>query len=253
MLPLGVLMVLILWLYILVIYRPERSIIPGLRFRAAKLRLALGPMTQQEKMALFITVTAIVTMGLRQFVPSLHAVDKSAIILSATVLFFLFGILRLKDLETLPWNIVLLFGGAMSMGFCLWQTGAANWLAIQWLGYLHDASALTFIIGIAAFVLIMTNLIMNVAAITICLPVALLMAPYLGVSPELVLFASLAAAGMPFLFLIGAAPNAIAYESGQFTTAEFFRAGIPASILLIAVIAVFAWFVWPLMGMPVQA
>jgi sodium-dependent dicarboxylate transporter 2/3/5 len=250
MLPLGLLMVLVLWLYILLIYRPEREIIPGLRFRVAKLRLALGPMSGREKGALLITAVSIIIMSLRQFIPELQAIDKSAIILSSTILFFIFGILRRRDLETLPWNIVLLFGGAMSLGFCLWQTGAANWLAISWLGYLQNASALTFIVGVAAFVLLMTNLIMNVAAITICLPVALLMAPYLGVSPELVLFASLAAAGMPFLFLIGAAPNAIAYESRQFTTAEFFSAGIPASILLILAIALFAWLVWPLMGMP---
>ena len=74
--------------------------------------------------------------------------------------------------------------------------------------------------GIAFLVLIMTNLIMNVAAITIALPVALVMGPYLGVAPEIIVFASLASAGMPFLFLIGAAPNAIAYSSGQFKTSE---------------------------------
>ena len=62
-------------------------------------------------------------------------------------------------------------------------------------------------------------------------PVALVMAPYLGVAPDVILYVSLAAAGMPFLFLIGAAPNAIAYESHQFTTREFLRAGIPASLV----------------------
>jgi sodium-dependent dicarboxylate transporter 2/3/5 len=96
----------------------------------------------------------------------------------------------------------------------------------------------------------MTNLIMNVAAITICLPVALVIAPYLGVSPEVILFAALTTAGMPFLFLVGAAPNAIAYESKQFTTGEFFLAGIPASVLLMAVLALFVWLIWPMMGMP---
>jgi sodium-dependent dicarboxylate transporter 2/3/5 len=56
---------------------------------------------------------------------------------------------------------------------------------------------------------------------------------------------------MPFLFLVGAAPNAIAYSSKQFTTAEFFLAGIPASLLLIAVLALFVWLIWPAMQMPV--
>ena len=92
--------------------------------------------------------------------------------------------------------------------------------------------------GVALFVLVMTNFIMNVAAIAICLPVALVIARYLGVAGEVILFSSLVAAGMPFLLLIGAAPNAIAYGSGQFTSGEFFKAGVPASILLMVVLGV---------------
>jgi sodium-dependent dicarboxylate transporter 2/3/5 len=101
------------------------------------------------------------------------------------------------------------------------------------------------------FVLVMTNLIMNVAAIAISLPVSLIIAPYLGVAPEVILFCALVVAGMPFLFLIGAAPNAIAYESRQFTSGEFFLYGVPASVLLMLVLAVFVHVIWPAMGMPV--
>jgi sodium-dependent dicarboxylate transporter 2/3/5 len=56
---------------------------------------------------------------------------------------------------------------------------------------------------------------------------------------------------MPFLFLVGAAPNAIVYESKQFSSGEFFKAGIPASLLLMVVITVFVIFIWPVMGMEV--
>jgi len=52
---------------------------------------------------------------------------------------------------------------------------------------------------------------------------------------------------------VGAAPNAIAYESRQFTTGQFFVFGIPASILLMAVLAVFVKFIWPIMGMKIIA
>jgi sodium-dependent dicarboxylate transporter 2/3/5 len=178
-------------------------------------------------------------------------VDKSAIILLPTILLFLFKVLSLDDLEGTSWNIVFLFGGAMSIGLCLWQTGAASWLAVHWLTLFQGAHWLVFVIGIAAFVLIMTNFIMNVAAIAISMPVALVMAPYLGVAPEVILFASLVVAGMPFLLLVGAAPNAIAYASGQFTTKEFFVTGLPASALLLVVLTIFVWLIWPLMGMPV--
>jgi len=146
---------------------------------------------------------------------------------------------------------VLLFGGAMSIGFCLWETGAAKWIAVHWLAMFQGAHWFVFVMGIAFFVLVMTNFIMNVAAIAISLPVALVIAPYLGVAPEVILFASLATAGMPFLLLVGAAPNAIAYGSKQFTSGQFFVAGIPASLLLMAVLALFVLIIWPAMGMPV--
>ncbi|MBU1651119.1 anion permease, partial [bacterium] len=144
-----------------------------------------------------------------------------------------------------------LFGGAMSIGFCLWQTGAATWLAIQWLGLFENAHWFIFVQGMAIFVLVMTNLIMNVAAIAITMPIALVIAPYLGVAPEVVMFAALVTSGMPFLFLVGAAPNAIAYESKQFSSAEFLKYGIPGSILLMVVLGIFVAFIWPMMGMPV--
>ena len=181
----------------------------------------------------------------------MNVLDKNAIILVSTILFFVFRILDIKDLETVPWNIMLLFGGAMSIGFCLWETGAAEWLAINWLAIFKESHWFVFVMSIAFFILIMTNFIMNVAAIAISLPVALVVAPYLNVAPEVILFAALVTAGMPFLLLVGAAPNAIAYNSKQFTTGEFFLYGIPASIILMIVVGLAVAFIWPLMGMPI--
>jgi Na+/H+ antiporter NhaD/arsenite permease-like protein len=40
----------------------------------------------------------------------------------------------------IPWNIILLFAGAMSIGFCLWQTGAAEWMAINWLTMFKEST-----------------------------------------------------------------------------------------------------------------
>jgi sodium-dependent dicarboxylate transporter 2/3/5 len=251
MFPIGWTMVFLLWGFFLVFYRPERSTIPGLRERARALHARLGPMKRAEWLALAITFSAITVMSIRSFVPFLQPINKSAIILAATVLFFLFKILTVKDLEEIPWNIILLFGGAMSIGFCLWQTGAAEWLAIHWLALFREGHWFLFVMAVSLLVLVMTNFIMNVAAIAISLPVALIVAPYLNVAHEVILFSSLTVAGMPFLLLVGAAPNAIAYGSRQFRTGEFFLMGIPASILLMIVLGVYILVIWPLMGMPV--
>ena len=251
MLPVGLAMVFILWGFFMLVYKPEKKTIEGLRDKVKPLSDRLGRMTRTEILTLVIVFASVAILGLRSFIPALGFMHKSAVILSTTILFFMFKILTIKDLEEIPWNIILLFGGAMSIGFCLWQTGAAEWLAINWLALFKNANWFIFVMAICFFVLIMTNFIMNVAAIAISLPVALTIAPYLNVAPEVILFGSLAVAGMPFLLLVGAAPNAIAYESKQFTSAEFFKMGIPASAILIVVLGLTVLTLWPLMGMPI--
>lgn len=251
MAPIGWLMVFLLWGFFMIFMKPEKDRIPGLREKAAELNSRLGGMTRNEILAAVIVGGVIVLMSLRSFVPALGAIDKTALILCSSIAFYIFKILDLKDLEDIPWNIILLFAGAMSIGFCLWETGAAKWLAVNWLGMFEEAPGFVFIMGISFFVMMMTNFIMNVAAIAISLPVALVIAPYLGVAPEVILYSSLVVAGMPFLLLVGAAPNAIAYDSGQFTTGEFFAYGVPASILLMAVVALAVVAIWPIMGMPI--
>lgn len=251
MLPIGWLMILIIWAYISIVYKPEKKTIEGLRERVELLSERMGKFTKEETITLIIVLGAVLLLILRSFIPELKFLDKSAIMLIPTILLFLLNILKVKDLEDVPWNIILLFGGAMCIGFCLWQTGAANWLAVNWLVMFKNAPWLVFVVSIALLVLILTNFIMNVAAIAITLPISLVIGKYLGVAPEVILFASLVTAGMPFLLLIGAAPNAIAYESKQFTSGEFFRNGIIMSIILMIVLTLFVAYIWPLMGMPV--
>jgi sodium-dependent dicarboxylate transporter 2/3/5 len=253
MFPVGWLMTFVLWGFFMVFFKPEKDTIPGLREKARQLYADLGRMKSNEIIAALIVGTTILILALRElgFIPALTPVNKTAILLISTILFFITRILDIDDLEAMPWNIILLFAGAMSIGNCLWQTGAANWMAVNWLVMFQEANWFVFVMSIAFFVMMMTNFIMNVAAIAISLPVALVIAPYLGVSGQVILFSALVTAGMPFLLLVGAAPNAIAYDSGQFTTGEFFLYGIPASIILMIVTAFAVFVLWPLIGMPV--
>lgn len=253
MFPVGWLMVFLLWGFFMLMCRPEKARIEGLKERAKKMYTELGRWSRREITTVTIVFLTIFVIALKSFVPALAKLDKTAIMLCSTIAFFLLNILSLEDLEEIPWNIILLFAGAMSIGFCLWDTGAAKWLAVNWLQLFKESPGVIFILGMAFFVMVMTNFIMNVAAIAISLPVALVIAPYLGVSGEVILFSSLVTAGMPFLLLVGAAPNAIAYNSKQFTTAEFFKFGIPASILLMLVVWLSVKVIWPLMGMVTTA
>jgi sodium-dependent dicarboxylate transporter 2/3/5 len=253
MLPLGALMVFFIWLVIITCFKPERPVIDGLNDKVAVLSKELGPMSNKEKMVIAAVIGVLVLFMLKSFspVPFFKDMDRASIMLCATLFFFLSRTLTVEDMETIPWNIILLFGGAMSIGFCLYETKAAEWLAVHWLAWFQKAPWLVFVLAIAFFVLVLTNFIMNVAAIAITLPISLVIAQYLGVAPHVIFFASLATAGMPFNLLIGAAPNAIAYESKQFTAGEFFTFGWIPSIILMLLLAGFCYIIWPLQGMPV--
>ncbi len=251
MFPVGWLMVFLCWGMMMLMFKPEKAEIPGLREKAKRLYKEAGPISRDEIFVAMVVLAVIVTLSLKSFVPEMAFIDKTSVVLLSTITFFMFKILSIDDLEKIPWNIVLLFAGAMSIGFCLWETGAAKWLAINWLAMFQDSNWFIFVIGISFFVMVMTNFIMNVAAIAISLPVALVIAPYLGVAPEVVLYSALIVSACPFLLLVGAAPNAIAYNSKQFTTGQFFMTGIPASIVLMAVVALAVGILWPMMGMPI--
>ncbi len=251
MFPIGWILVFLCWGMMMIMFKPEKNVIPGLKEKAQKLYKEQGAITTEEIFVAAVVLAVIVTLSLKSFIPAMHFLDKSAVVLVSTIVFFLFKILTIKELEDIPWNIILLFAGAMSIGFCLWDTGAAKWLAINWLVMFKESTPFVFILGISFFVMVMTNFIMNVAAIAISLPVALVIAPYLGVAPEAILYSSLIVSACPFLLLVGAAPNAIAYDSNQFSTGQFFVAGIPGSIVLMALVAFAIGIVWPIMGMPI--
>jgi len=251
MFPIGWLMTFLLWGFFMLVLKPEKKVIPGLKERAKRMYKELGGWSNKEILAALIVVGTILVISGKSFIPAMTNLHKTGILLCSTILFFLVNILNVDDLEEIPWNIILLFAGAMSIGFCLWETGAAKWMAVNWLTLFQASPAIVFILGMAFFVMIMTNFIMNVAAIAISLPVALVIAPYLGVAGEVIVFSALVVAGMPFLLLVGAAPNAIAYNSKQFTTGEFFLYGLPASVLLMVVTWIAVQFVWPIMGMDI--
>jgi sodium-dependent dicarboxylate transporter 2/3/5 len=244
-------MVFLIWIVLMLFLKPEKKTIPGLREKVKRLSKELGPLNFNEKFVIGAVILVVIVMALQSFMPALKTLDRAAIMLVSTLLFFVFKVLTVKELEEIPWNIILLFSGAMSIGFCLWQTGAAQWMAVNWLVMFQEAHWIVFVLSIATFVLLMTNFIMNVAAIAISLPVSLVIAQYLGVAPDVIFYASLVTAGMPFVLLIGAAPNAIAYDSKQFTTGEFFKYGIPMSVILIIVLGLALITIWPILGMQI--
>lgn len=250
--PFGWIMVFVTWfLMCYVFYKPEQKEITGLKKKAEEVYADMGPITKKEIFVIVLALLVVAILAFQQFIPAIKDLSRSIPMLVAAIIMFMAKLFSVEDLEkNVPWNIVLLFGGAMSIGNALWETGAAQWMAVHWLAMFQEAHWLVFVVAIAFLVVMLTNFIMNVAAIAITLPVALVIAEYMHVNPYLILYVSLAMAALPYLLLVGAAPNAIAYQSKQFTTGEFFLIGIPFTILILVMVVIFTLVVWPIMGIP---
>jgi solute carrier family 13 (sodium-dependent dicarboxylate transporter), member 2/3/5 len=109
-----------------------------------------GPLSRKEIGAGLIVLGAILFLSLQSFVSGPAALQQIGRDPGGHHFVFpVQDILDIQDLELIPWNIILLFAGAMSIGFCLWQTGAAEWLAINWLGFFKDAHWFIFVMGIS--------------------------------------------------------------------------------------------------------
>lgn len=121
MLPIGWLMLFLCWAMMMWLFKPEKSEIQGLREKARTLYKEAGPITRDEMFVALIVLAVIVTLSLKSFIPAMAFIDKTSVILLSTIIFFIFKILTIKELEQIPWNIILLFAGAMSIGFCLWE------------------------------------------------------------------------------------------------------------------------------------
>lgn len=250
MAPVAWLMIFSLWLLFVIFLEPEKFEIPELSGQVNSWNRDLGPITRREIVSLLIILFTIVFMGLQGIVPYLPMIDKSAIILVATVMFFVFNVLNISDLELIPWNAILSLSGSMSLGYCLWKTGASAWVAAITTPMFQGEHWLVFVLGVGLFVMLAINFLMNVAVIACLLPVALLMSRQLGIAPDVVMYATLLAGTLPFLFVSSAASNSIAYDSRQFTSRQFFKFGCVAGIVLMLVLAMACLVIWPSMGMP---
>ena len=104
MLPLGLIMVFFVWLTVIFCFKPERPRIDGLRERVAELGKELGPMNTDEKFVLVMVAVVLGLFMMKSFspIPFFKDMDRAAIMIVATVAFFLTRTLTVEDMETIP-------------------------------------------------------------------------------------------------------------------------------------------------------
>ncbi len=209
----------------------------------------LGPMSVAERRVLGVFVLVAGAWMLRELLillPGLERLSDMGIAMAGVLILFLLPsgargsnsrLLDWQTAERIPWAIVLLYGGGLSMAAAMESTGLAIWLgeALQGLRGLD----LLLILSVLLFVtLLATELMSNVATLTAMLPIVAALAAALGINPLLLVFPVSIAASLGFMLPIATAPNAIAYATGYVELKRMLRAGLALNLLGIAAILI---------------
>ncbi len=139
--------------------------------------------------------------------------------------------------RTLPWGVLILFGGGLSLASAISANGVADWIGQQMSG-LAGAPPLVVITVIAALVIALTELTSNTATTAALVPIFASMAPGLGVPPLLLAVPAAIAASCAFMLPVATPPNAIVFGSGRITVPQMCRAGLALNLVGVVVVTV---------------
>jgi sodium-dependent dicarboxylate transporter 2/3/5 len=209
----------------------------------------LGPLDKAQKITLVIfTMTCslwIFKNPLNGFIGSTLLTDTH-IALFGGILLFLIPVtdgkatLSTSDISSLPWNIVLLFGGGMAMANALSSIGVLEEVS-QLLEASKSIDIYWFVFISSVLVLFLTEVMSNVALCTVALPVFLTLAKTQGVHPLVVGIPISLCSSYAFSMPISTPPNAIVFATGKLSMKHMLRAGILLNIIGIMLTMTISW------------
>jgi len=144
----------------------------------------------------------------------------------------------LMDWETttkLPWGVVLLFGGGLSLALSIRSTGLAGWMGDQ-MAVVATLPMLAIMFALIVTIIFLTELTSNVATVTAFMPVIGALAIEAGVDPVLLAVPAAVAGSCAFMLPVATAPNAVVYGTGQVAMSDMIRAGLRINIAGILII-----------------
>ena len=198
---------------------------------------ALGPMSRAEVRVGAVFLLVALGWMLREVlngVPGLERLSDMGVAVAGALALFLLPsgagaerprLLDWSAAERIPWGIVILFGGGLSVAGAMESTGLSDWLASA-LGGLRAFDVLLIVAALILVTLVATEAMSNVATLTAMLPVVAAFAAALGVNPLLLVFPVSIAASLGFMLPIATGPNAIAYATGRAPLRRMLRQGM---------------------------
>ncbi|WP_458735427.1 SLC13 family permease [Zobellella taiwanensis] len=157
------------------------------------------------------------------------------------------GLVNLRELyDSIDWPIIVLLGATLPLGGALESTGAAQSLARLMLAN-GDSLAPFWLLGLVLFAtMLLSNVINNAAAAVLMAPIAISTAQGLAVSADAFLMAVAIGASLPFLTPIGHQSNLLVMGPGGYAFKDYWKLGLPLSVLLGITAVSLIRLIWPL-------
>jgi sodium-dependent dicarboxylate transporter 2/3/5 len=153
-------------------------------------------------------------------------------------------LLTWHDAGRLPWGVLILFGGGLSLAAAVSDSGLALWLG-ESLAPLNAWGTAALVIAAVTLVIFLTELTSNTATAATFLPVVGAMAVQAGMSPLILTVPVAIAASCAFMLPVATPPNAIVFATGAIRIPQMAMAGVLLNLIGIAIISAIAMFVAP--------
>jgi sodium-dependent dicarboxylate transporter 2/3/5 len=263
-LPVALVMLPAAWAVLVFGIFPSAPLPPGAHELLAVERRRLGPRSRAETAVAIVfalmalawlarepkQLGAVTLPGITSFAPGVD--DATIAIAGALVLFLLpsgegTAILEWDDLRELPWGVLLLFGGGLSLARAFDASGLTGAFGDA-VGALQNLPLWLLLATAVTLFVLLSELASNTAIAAMGMPVLAAAAAGLGRDPVVFMAAGALAASAAFMLPVGTPPNAIAFGSGYITMRDMMRAGLWLNLLAILVITLVAMLLGPVLS-----
>ena len=214
----------------------------------------LGKLQAGEKRVMLIMLTTAALWIVRaqlNSIPGLSALSDTAIAIMASITLFIVPsakrqkpLLQWQDTEKLPWGILLLFGGGISLAKGMEKTKIVELLG-DWISEGTAPQTIVLVLVVCALALFLTEVMSNVALVSVFIPVSFVIAQNFGLNELQLAIPLTIAASCAFMFPISTPPNAIVFSSGYLKLNHMARAGIVLNFISIMFITLYCYWVVP--------
>lgn len=220
--------------------------VAGLREEVRAELVKLGGWSRGEVLvAVVFCSTAALWLAQPLLQPWLPGVSDAGIAMTAAVALFLIPVdwrrgefvLSGRDLQHLPYGVLILLGGGLSMAEAVDRTGLAAWLGALTAAW-QGLPIVLVVVLVTAVILFLTELTSNTATTATFLPVVASVAVGMGQAPLALVLPAVMAASCAFMLPVGTPPNAIVFASGLVPLPQMMRVGILVNLVFVLLIPV---------------